>query len=118
LTKTPLGKLTNISAVLLRNNLNLYENRFRAWQQATVPLSGRFYLTGYDEVWFYVKPYQASSVFDQNRAYTALGFNIKPGWRFETAYMNQVVLVRSGRVLDVNHILAFSILSNAPFRSK
>lgn len=95
-----------------------YENRFRAWQQATVPLSERFYVTGYDEVWFYVKPYQASSVFDQNRAYAALGFNIKPNWRFETAYMNQVLLVRSGHVLEVNHILAFSIFSNAAFRRK
>lgn len=95
-----------------------YENRFRAWQQATVPLSERFYVTGYDEVWFYVTPYQASSVFDQNRAYVALGFNIKPSWRFETAYMNQLLLVRSGHVLELNNILAFSILSNAPFRRK
>jgi hypothetical protein len=95
-----------------------YENRFRAWQQATVPISGRLYVTGYDEVWFYVKPYQASSLFDQNRAYAALGFNIEPGWRFETAYMNQALLQRTGRVLELNHILVFSVLSNAPFRRK
>ena len=95
-----------------------YENRFRAWQQATVPLRGRFYATGYSEIWLYVKPYQSSSVFDQNRTYAALGVNIKPGWRFETGYMNQTVLQRSGSVLDVNHILTITILSNAPFRRK
>jgi hypothetical protein len=95
-----------------------FENRFRAWQQAAVPLSRRAYVTGYDEVFFYVKPYQASSPFDQNRAYAALGFNIKPGWRFETGYMNQVLLQRTGRVLDVNHTIVFSVLSNAAFRRK
>ena len=95
-----------------------YENRFRAWQQATVPLSKRFYVTGYDEIWFYVKPYQSSSLFDQNRAYGGLGVNIHPGWRFETAYMNQTLLQRSGSVLEVNHILVFSVLSNARFQRK
>jgi hypothetical protein len=93
-----------------------FENRVRAWQQATVPLSKRFYLTGYDEIFIYVKPYQASSLFDQNRVYAGLGLNLKPGWRFETAYMNQVLLVRSGRVLELNNILMFSVLSTAPFR--
>ena len=100
------------------NGQHRFENRFRAWQQATVPLSKRFYVTGYDEVWFYVKPYQASSLFDQNRAYAALGFNIRPAWRFETAYMNQALLQRSGRVLELNHILMFAVLSNAPFPRK
>ena len=95
-----------------------FENRIRAWQQATVPLDKRIYVTGYDELFFYVKPYQSSSPFDQNRAYAALGFNIKPGWRFETGYMNQALLQRSGRVLDVNHTLVFAILSNAAFRRR
>lgn len=95
-----------------------YENRFRAWQQATVPLSSRFYVTGYDEIWFYVKPYQASSLFDQNRAYAALGLNMRPGWRFETAYMNQALLQRSGQVLELNHILMFSVFSTAAFKRK
>jgi hypothetical protein len=93
-----------------------YENRFRAWQQATVPLSGPFYVTGYDEIWFHVRPYQASSVFNQNRAYAAFGLNMRPGWRFETGYMNQALLQRSGQVLELNHILTFSVLSTAAFK--
>jgi hypothetical protein len=93
-----------------------FENRFRAWQQATVPLSNRLYITGYDEVFIYVKPYQATSPFDQNRAYAGLGVKTKSGWRFETAYMNQVLLLRSGRALELNHILVFSIFSTAAFR--
>lgn len=92
-----------------------YENRFRMWQQATVPINRRFYVTGYDEIWFYVKPYVASSAFDQNRAYGAFGVYLKPGWRFEAGYMNQTILQRSGRVLDSNHTMVFSIYSNVPF---
>ena len=92
-----------------------FENRFRARQQATIPLSKRLYITGYDEVFIYVKPYQATSAFDQNCAYVGLGVKTKPGWRFETAYMNQALLLRSG-VLELNHILIFSIFSTAKFR--
>jgi Protein of unknown function (DUF2490) len=93
-----------------------FENRFRALQQATVPVSKHFYVTGYDEIFVWVPPYQASSLFDQNRAYAGLGFNIKPGWRFESAYMNQALLLRSGRALELNHILVFSVFSSAAFR--
>ena len=92
-----------------------FENRFRAWQQATMPLSKRLYVTGYDEVFIYVKPYQATSPFDQNRAYAGFGVKTKPGWRFETAYMNQALLLRSG-ALELNHVLVFSVFSTAPFR--
>jgi hypothetical protein len=98
------------------NGQHRFENRVRALQQATVPVSKRFYVTGYDEIFIWVKPYQAVSLFDQNRAYAGLGFNLRPKWRFETAYMNQVLLVRSGRVLELNHVLVFSVFSSAAFR--
>lgn len=86
-----------------------FENRLRAWQQVTKPLNRRLYLTGYDEVWFYVKPYVSNSAFDQNRAYAALGVNLKPSLRFEMGYMNQALLHRSGSVLESNHTLMFAL---------
>ena len=92
-----------------------YENRFRAWEQVTVPLTSRTYWTAYNEIWFYVKPYTSRSLFDQNRAYGALGFHFKPGWRMELGYMNQAVLQRSGVSLDLNHTAVVSIYSNARF---
>jgi hypothetical protein len=91
-----------------------YENRLRLWQQATVPLSRRLYLNAYDEFWVYVKPFVSASAFDQNRAYVAAGFNLKPGWRFEAGYMNQALLQRTGRVLELNHTMVFSVFSTAP----
>jgi signal transduction histidine kinase len=61
----------------------------------------------------YVKPYQSKSVFDQNRAYVALGFDLKPSLRLEVGYMNQVILVRSGSRLEHNHTIMVSLFSNA-----
>lgn len=90
-----------------------YENRFRAWESVTVPLNKRFYLTAYDEFWTYVPPYVSNSAFDQNRAYGALGINLKPGWRLETGYMNQTLLQRSGATLESNHTFMLSLFSNA-----
>jgi len=90
-----------------------YENRLRLFQQATVPLSARTYMTAYDEFWVYIKPYTASSMFDQNRAYGAIGLRVRPGWRIEAGYMNQALLQRSGRVLEANHTLVFAIYGSA-----
>lgn len=92
-----------------------YENRFRAWQRVTVPLSPRYYVTGYDEIWFYVKPYVSTSALDQNRAYVALGRRFGPSWEFEAGYMLQSIWQRNGRVTEANHTLMFSIVSRQPF---
>lgn len=92
-----------------------YENRFRAWQRASLPLSRRNYVTAYNEIWFYVKPYVSSSVLDQNRAYVALGRRFGPAWEVEAGYMQQSIWQRNGRVVEFNHTLMFSIVSRQPF---
>lgn len=92
-----------------------YENRFRAWQRASVPVSRRHYVAAYDEIWFYVKPYASASVLDQNRAYVALGRKFGPRWEFEAGYMLQSIWQRNGRVVEANHTLMFSIVSRQPF---
>jgi hypothetical protein len=90
-----------------------FENRFRAWQQIKVPLSQKKYFTAYDEFSVYVKPFQSNSVFDQNRAYVAMGFDLKPSLRLEVGYMHQALLVRSGSRLEHNHTIVFSLFSTA-----
>ena len=89
-----------------------FENRFRAWQQVTVPLSRRFYLTGYDEIWFYVKPFQSNSAFDQNRVFAGVGIKTNLHWRFETGYLGQTILHRSGARLEQNHTLMLAVFSD------
>jgi hypothetical protein len=89
-----------------------YENRFRGWQQVKIPVSRSMYFTAYDEVWFYVKPFQSNSAFDQNRAYAAMGFDLKRSLRLEVGYMNQALLTRSGSRLESNHTIMVSIFGS------
>lgn len=93
-----------------------YENRFRAWQRATVPVSQRYYVTAYDEIWSYVKPYVSASALDQNRAYVAFGRRLRPGWDVEAGYMLQSIWQRNGRVVEANHTLMFTVTSRQPFK--
>jgi hypothetical protein len=95
-----------------------YENRFRALQQIRVPIAPRKYFTAYDEFWVYVKPYVSNSWFDQNRAYAAIGFELRPTMRLETGYMNQTILARSGTRLEFNHTFMLSLFSTAPLFKK
>jgi hypothetical protein len=93
-----------------------YENRLRLMQRMAVPLSPRTYFTAHNEFWIFVKPYVASSLFDQNRAYAAIGWNLADRWRLETGYMNQALLRRNGLILESNHTLRITLVSDAPFR--
>jgi hypothetical protein len=92
-----------------------FEDRIRILQQIRRPVTDSTYLTAYNEIWFYLPPYQASSRFDQNRAYAAVGRRVSERWRVEAGYLQQTILQRSGAVLEVNHTLMVSILSDAPF---
>ena len=90
-----------------------YENRLRLFQQTTKPLTSKSYLTASNELKFYVKPYVSSSTFDQNRAYGAVGLNLSPSLRMEVGYLNQLLLRRSGSVIESNHTLILTLFSNA-----
>lgn len=92
-----------------------HENRIRILQQIRVPIRGAAYGTAYNEFWSYVKPYVSNSAFDQNRAYGAFGWQFNQHWRMEAGYLNQTILQRSGSVLESNHTLVFSVISNEPF---
>lgn len=92
-----------------------YENRFRALQRATIALRPRWYVTAYDELFVYVKPYMSSSALDQNRAYVAVGRKFGPHWDVEAGYLLQNIWQRNGRILEANHTLMFSLISRAPF---
>ena len=92
-----------------------YENRFRYMLRTNVPLSKKYYLGLYDEVFYNFGKNVAFNVFDQNRAYIALGRNLPKQTRFEVGFMEQTVQQRSGRVFEHNHTLQVAIYSRMPF---
>ena len=98
-----------------------YENRFRYMFRANIPFSGEtiekgtWYLGVYDEIFVNFGKNVAANVFDQNRAYAALGYSLGKIGNLEVGYLNQAVLQRSGRVVEFNHTFQLALFSTFSF---
>lgn len=93
-------------------------SRFRYQVRATVPLQGKtldpheWYLTGANEVFLNFGSNIQYNTFDQNRTVLALGYRFSNTFRLETGYMEQLSLKSSGKQLEDNHTVIFSLLTN------
>lgn len=96
-----------------------YENRFRYMLRTNIPLpigdQKRWYLGLYNEVFYNFGENVQANVFDQNRAYIALGRELPKQSRLEVGFMEQTIQQRNGRVFEHNHTLVVSIISRMPF---
>lgn len=95
-----------------------YENRFRYMLRTNIPLpwgDQRYYLGLYNEVFYNFGKNVAFNVFDQNRAYVALGRQLPKQTRLEIGFMEQTLQQRNGRVFEHNHTLQVAIYSRLPF---
>lgn len=95
-----------------------YENRFRYMLRTNVPLpwaDKKYYLGLYNEVFYNYGKNVAFNVFDQNRAYVALGRTIAKQTRLEVGFMEQTIQQRNGKVFEHNHTLQVAIYSRLPF---
>ena len=95
-----------------------HENRVRYQLRTNIPLpfaEKKYYISIYDEIFFNFGKNVANNVFDQNRAYIALGRNLPKQTRVEVGFMEQTVQQRSGLVFEHNHTLQISIISRLPF---
>ncbi len=94
-----------------------YENRFRYMLRGVAPIPrSEWYGAAYNELFVNFGRNVAFNVFDQNRAYLALGRKMGPAGNLEFGYLNQVLQQRSGRVLEVNHTLQIGWFSQFSFR--
>jgi hypothetical protein len=99
----------------------VYSNRFRLLQRFSVPLKGQkiedksLYLTAYDEFFVNFGKQIKYNIFDQNRAYIALGYKLPNIGRLELGYMNQLLVKSDGIKIENNHTLAVSLNSNIDF---
>jgi hypothetical protein len=93
-----------------------YENRFRYMLRGVIPFGeSDYYLAAYDEFMVNFGKNVASNVFDQNRAYLALGRKMGAPGNLELGYMHQMVQQRNGRVLESNHTVQVAWFSQLPF---
>ncbi|MEW5975651.1 MAG: DUF2490 domain-containing protein [Acidobacteriota bacterium] len=94
-----------------------FENRFRYLLRADLPFGpSGWYLGLYDEIFVNFGKNAAANLFDQNRAYGAVGKKLGEHFKLEVGYLNQIVAQRSGRVLEFNHTLQVGLISVLPFR--
>jgi len=97
------------------------QHRFRYLVRANVPLGktpARWYLGLYDEVFIHFGSGAPANLFDQNRAYAALGRHVSPSTRVEVGYMHQALVQRNAVVVERNHTFQLAVFSNFSFRGK
>jgi len=91
-------------------------HRFRYFIKGVVPIrrdaagNNRYYLGLYNEIMFNFGR-EATTTFDQNRAYAALGIRLPRVGNLELGYLQQTVQQGNGRVIEFNHTLQIGIFS-------
>ena len=99
-----------------------YLNRARYFLKATLPLAGSSleakepYLAVYDEIFVGFGENIRKNIFDQNRAYVALGYKFSDAASAEVGYLNQIVQKANGVVFERNHTLQVGLFYNLDFR--
>jgi hypothetical protein len=97
-----------------------HENRFRYMLRFAVPFrgtsiqKGTWYAALYDEVYVNFGRNVGANIFDQNRAYGAIGYSTGRLGNVEAGYMNQVIQRRNGVVFEANHTLQLGFFSTLP----
>lgn len=104
-----------------------YENRFRYMAKLTIPFATQWkrplFAAAYDEIFLNFGKEVAYNIFDQNRAYAALGVTLSPTLKLELGYLYQVVQLRSldmtgdnpQNKIENNHTLQVGFFSTLPF---
>ncbi|GAB3203756.1 hypothetical protein ABID22_002032 [Pontibacter aydingkolensis] len=101
-----------------------YLNRARYMLRATLPLVGTTieakepYLAAYDEIFVGFGNNIQRNIFDQNRAYLALGYKLSDAAAVEVGYLNHIVQKANGIVFEHNHTLQVGLTYNIDFRKQ
>jgi hypothetical protein len=99
----------------------IYTNRFRVLNRISIPFKGKtiedksFYLSLYDELFVNFGEKVGMNIFDQNRAYAAIGYKIPKVGRLEAGYMLQTIVKSDGIKVEDNHTLQIGLMANLPF---
>ena len=103
---------------------DVYTNRARVQVRLSVPSKGKtiedksLYFSCYDEAFVNFGENVQSNIFDQNRAYAALGYKFPKWGKLEIGYMNQMVVKSDGVKVENNHTLQVGFSSTLEFRKK
>jgi hypothetical protein len=97
--------------------------RARSLFRATIPFhkrpirDGDLYAALADEVFVAFGSNVGTNLFNQNRAYAVLGWQVGHGVRVETGYMNQIVAKGAdGNEIEIDHVLLVTLYHSAKLR--
>lgn len=95
-----------------------FDNRIRYRVQALVPLYvispkwRHLFINSYNEIFMNFGRTVSGEIFDRNRLYFALGYQVSPKLNFQLGYLNQLISLPSTNSLDINHNLQIGISFN------
>jgi hypothetical protein len=99
----------------------IYTNRARILNRVSIPFKGKsivdksFYLSAYDELFTNFGKNIGKNIFDQNRAYIALGYKMPNVGKIEAGLMQQDILKSDGVKLERNVTFQLGLTSNISF---
>jgi hypothetical protein len=101
-----------------------YTNRMRYLFSVVVPINKKsvekdaVFLRFYEEAFVSFGKNVGKNIFDQNRLYFALGYQILPTTNIQAGYLNHLVFKADGIHYENNHTLQISLTHNFDFRKK
>jgi hypothetical protein len=106
-----------------RVNNWVFSWRARSLSRATIPFRkrpirpGDLYAALQDELFIVFGSNVGTNLFNQNRAYALLGWQVSRSVRVETGYLNQIVAKGSnGNQIEINHVLVLALYHSAKLR--
>ncbi len=102
----------------LDTGFKTYDNRIRYRFQAMFPLYSispkmrHFFINSYNEIFVNLGRSVSGEIFDRNRLYFSVGYQVNPKMHFQLGYLNQVIGIPSTNALDFNHNLQIGLLYN------
>ncbi|HMQ07213.1 MAG TPA: DUF2490 domain-containing protein [Saprospiraceae bacterium] len=102
----------------LTDGRSINDHRIRYRVQALMPLYNfspylrHWFLAGYNELFMNLGRELSGQLFDRNRLYFALGYQVDPRFNVQIGYLNQVIALPDALRPDINHNFQMSVVYN------
>lgn len=102
----------------ITDKTNTFDNRLRYRFQTILPFYTlsphlrHYFFNAYNEFFVNLGREVSGQIFDRNRLYFALGYQVSPKLNFQIGYLNQVISIPGNLRPDINHNLQIGVAYN------
>lgn len=99
-------------------NIDKFDNRIRYRFQTVFPFYTltpqlkHFFFAAYNEIFVNLGRQVSGELFDRNRLYFAMGYQVSPKLNFQLGYLNEGVSLPGSQVIDFRHLLQVGVMYN------